>query len=387
LIVENVPYAMDHRLRKQVDALVTTGHVVTVVCPRHPDHGASSAVRILDYPAAPAGASAVDFVVEYAWSWLCTAMLVVRASLTTGFDILQIAGSPDVFFTLGVLARWMGKAVIFDQRDLAPETYLARFSRKDAVYRLLLWLERRSYGTADHVLVVNQSLKDVATGRGQVDPAAVTIVGNGPVLAMTSPVIEGGIDTVKLDSSPRVRPELTLVWVGVIGPQDHLNLAVRAFAELVTTAGSIDCRFVVIGEGDARADAEALSSELGIRSLITFTGWLDPSATFAHLATADIGVDSNLDAFVSPVKVMEYMAFSLPVVAFDTRETRLLTQDAALLAAPGDVAGLADAMKRLVLDSSLRVQLGQRGRRQVEQVVAWDRQRPHYLEVYRSLLS
>jgi hypothetical protein len=107
----------------------------------------------------------------------------VRALVTTGFDVLQIAGSPDIFFTLGAPARWLGKSVIFDQRDLAPETYVARFGRQDAVYRLLLWLERRSYAAADHVIVVNQSLKDVAVARGGIPPVSVTIVGNGPVLA------------------------------------------------------------------------------------------------------------------------------------------------------------------------------------------------------------
>jgi hypothetical protein len=174
-----------------------------------------TAVRVLDYPAAPGGPSAVNFVLEYGWSWLCTTVLVVRALLTTGFDVLQIAGSPDIFFTLGVPARWLGKSIIFDQRDLAPETYVARFGRQDAVYRLLLWLERRSYAAADRVLVVNQSLKDVALARGCVAPANITVVGNGPVLSS----IDAAVATYNSagHTSPR-RPdnaELVAVWVWV----------------------------------------------------------------------------------------------------------------------------------------------------------------------------
>jgi glycosyltransferase involved in cell wall biosynthesis len=140
-----------------------------------------------------------------------------------------------------------------------------------------------------------------------------------------------------------------------------------------------------MGEGDARAECQALAADLGIESMVTFTGWLDAAAIFRHLAAADIGVDSNLDAFVTPVKVMEYLAFSLPVVAFDTRETRLLTGESALLVAPGDVTALALAMERLVSDTSLRQRLGRSGRRRAEELIAWDRQEPRYLEVYRSL--
>jgi glycosyltransferase involved in cell wall biosynthesis len=342
-------------------------------------------VRVLDYPAAPGGSSAGSFLLEYGWSWLCTTVLVARALLTTGFDVLQIAGGPDIFFTISVPARWLGKSIIFDQRDLAPETYVARFGRKDALYQLLLWLERRSYAASDRVLVVNQSLKDVAAARGGVAPVNITVVGNGPVLASIGAAVDSynraghGSDR-PLDSAGPV-----VVWVGVIGPQDHLEIAIRAFAELIRATGRTDCRMLVIGEGDARAECEVLTAELDIRTSVTFTGWLDEEATFAHLAAADIGVDSNLDAFVTPVKVMEYMAFSLPVVAFDTRETRLLTQDAALLVAPGDVSGLAEAMEQLVTNPLLRQQLGESGRQRVEQTVAWDRQEQRYLEVYRSL--
>ena len=385
LVVENIAFARDHRLGKQVDALIASGHIVTVVSPRHPAHAAMSAVRVLDYPAAPGGTSAVSFVLEYGWSWLCTTGLVARALLTTGFDVLQIAGSPDIFFTLSVPARWLGKRTIFDQRDLAPETYVARFGRQDVVYRLLLWLERRSYAASDRVIVVNQSLRDIAVARGGVAPRNITIVGNGPVLASINEAVDAHNSAGPGNVRRHDRPELVLVWVGVIGPQDHLDLAIRAFATLIRATGRNDCRLLVIGEGDARANAEALAAELGIRSEVTFTGWLDARATFSHLAAADIGVDSNLDAFVTPVKVMEYMAFSLPVVAFDTRETRLLTGNAALLVAPGDVAGLAAAMEELVSNPSLRQQLGETAHLRVEQTVAWDRQQQRYLEVYRSL--
>ena len=72
-----------------------------------------------------------------------------------------------------------------------------------------------------------------------------------------------------------------------------------------------------------------------------FTGRLPPQEVFRYLATADLGVDASLQADVSPVKVFEYMAFGLAVVAFDLRETRALSGSGAMLVEPGDTDALA----------------------------------------------
>ncbi|MDQ1632751.1 MAG: hypothetical protein QOC80_2723, partial [Frankiaceae bacterium] len=150
--------------------------------------------------------------------------------------------------------------------------------------------------------------------------------------------------------------------------------------------GRRDCQFAFVGDGDARADLERLAAELGIEQWVDFPGWADEDLAFTYLSTADLGLEPNLEEVVSPVKVQEYMAFQLPVVAFDLPETRRVAAPAALLAAPGDVDGFADAIEVLLDDPGRRSALGCSGRRHVEQQLAWDRQRETYLEVWRDLL-
>jgi asparagine synthase (glutamine-hydrolysing) len=84
-------------------------------------------------------------------------------------------------------------------------------------------------------------------------------------------------------------------------------------------------------------------------------------------------------------KTMEYMAFALPVVAFDLRETRFSAGNAAVYATPNDVSELAQLLVDLMDDEPRRREMGMAGRARVEKELAWDHQSPLYVEVYESL--
>ena len=84
-------------------------------------------------------------------------------------------------------------------------------------------------------------------------------------------------------------------------------------------------------------------------------------------------------------KTMEYMAFELPVVAFDLKETRVSADDAAVYVLPNDVAAYARAIAELLDDPERRRRMGERGRRRVVDVLAWRHQAPRYVGAYERL--
>jgi glycosyltransferase involved in cell wall biosynthesis len=86
-------------------------------------------------------------------------------------------------------------------------------------------------------------------------------------------------------------------------------------------------------------------------------------------------------------KTMEYMAYELPVVAFDLVETRVSAQDAAVYVRPNDVVAYGDAIVELVDDPDRRSWLGKLGRERVEDVLAWSHQAARYVSVYERLLG
>jgi len=84
-------------------------------------------------------------------------------------------------------------------------------------------------------------------------------------------------------------------------------------------------------------------------------------------------------------KSMEYMAFELPVVAFDLKETRVSVAAASVYETPNDVREYAEAIAGLLNDEAKRALLGKLGRERVEQELAWSHQERAYLDVYQRL--
>jgi len=378
LMVENVSLARDHRLRKHATALVEAGVDVTVICQRDPGNYDLPGVRVFDYPAPAEGTTKLGFIREYLYSLTMAASLTMRAMLTGGVDVIQVSSTPDIYFVLAAPLKLLRRKVVFDFKDLSPETYEARYGRRDGLmYRLLIRFERASIRTAHRVVAVNASVRDVAIRRGGVVPARVVVVGNGPRLCETT------------RRAPR--PELRrghrhlCVLAGMMGPQDSIDLAVDAITHLVHKLGRTDCAFTFLGVGDAVPDAERMVRERGLERWVTFPGWVTRDEVAEYLSTADLGIEPNVEGFVTPVKAMEYMAFGLPFVAFDVPETRLIAGNAAALAPVGDVAAFAERMEQLLADSDLRARLGHAGRRAVEHSLAWDHQRVSYVALVEEL--
>jgi glycosyltransferase involved in cell wall biosynthesis len=378
LLTENLPLAQDHRLRKQVASLLGAGFEVTVVCRRHPGNHAIPGAVVRDYPSPAEVASKFGYLREYGWSLACAGWQVLRCLRAEGFDAIQVASTPDIYFLLTRPLRRMGKRVVFDARDLSPEIYTRRFGANGgAIPMVLRWIERLSYRAADRVLAVNYSVAEVATARGGVHPSRVEIVGNGPVMA----------DVMAPARAPHPGQGPLCCWVGVMGPQDGVELALQAIALLEKAGRGHGARFVFAGAGDALPSLRRLTTALGLDGVVSFPGWLEPAQVRALLDQADIGLEPNLEDFVTPVKAMEYMAHGLAVVAFDLRETRNIIGPEARLAVPGDVADFADCLEALLSDPVGRWRLGHQGHLRAESLLAWERQEPRYIGLYQQLLS
>ena len=135
----------------------------------------------------------------------------------------------------------------------------------------------------------------------------------------------------------------------------------------------------------------ALRDELGLAGHVEFTGRAPDELVARILSTADVGLSPDpknpLNDVSTMNKTMEYMAFELPVVAFDLRETRVSAGDAGVYVTPNDVHDYAEAIVALMDDEPRRARLGKLGRVRVEQELAWSHQERAYLGVYRRLIG
>jgi len=380
LIVENIPLGIDIRVRKQVRDLLGAGYRVSVVTRRDPQNApylGLPGMKVLEYPAPPEPGSAGGYVREYGAAFAWAAALSLGVRLRGRVDVVQLCQPPDVYFPMGWLLRWSGAKVVIDQRDLMPELFAARYEQpRQAVVSALRWLERRTQRVGHKTICVNEYLRDRLIGAGA-SGDRVAVVRNGPVL--------GRVERTVADPALRGGHQFLCCWIGKMGRQDRVDLLLRAIAHIVTDLGRTDCRFAILGDGEALDELRSESVRLGIEPWVTFPGWLPEEQVFTYLATADLGLDTSLQNEVSPVKVMEYMAFGVPFVAFDLQETRVIGAGASALIAPGDVERLAREIVTLLDDPARRTEMGEQGRRRVREDLAWERQAPVYLDVIDSL--
>ena len=182
-----------------------------------------------------------------------------------------------------------------------------------------------------------------------------------------------------------------VAYIGVMGPQDGVDLAVRAAAHVVHDLGREDVAFTFMGAGDCYDEIVALRDELGLQDYLELPGRVPDDTVFDVLSTAAVGLSPDpknpLNDVSTMNKTLEYMAFELPVVAFDLKETRVSAGDAATYIESGDVAAYARAIVELLDDDDKREAMGKAGRVRIEEELGWPYQRDAYVGVYDTLVG
>jgi glycosyltransferase involved in cell wall biosynthesis len=386
IILENESVPGDRRVWDECRTLAEAGYGVSIICRRPPGEPAyeeRDGVVIHRYAEPPAARGRLGFAYEFAYSWVRTTALSVRLLAGEGFDAIQACNPPDTYFALAWPFKLLGKPFVFDHHDLSPELYEGRFGAGGLLHRGLRLLERATFRTADHVIATNDSYRDVALARGRKRPEQVTVVRNGPDMRRMRPHAP----------NPALRHgrDLLCCYVGVMEPQDGVDLALRAAHHVVHELDRHDCHFAFLGDGHSLPQLRRLAHELELDDYVTFTGWARDDVLIDYLSTADLGLqpdpkDPHTDVSTM-VKTVEYMGFELPVVAFDLAETRASAGDAAVYATPNEVADFARLVDELLDDPARRAEMGAIGGRRVRERLAWDHQKLAYLGVWARLLG
>jgi len=385
ILLQNEPVPSDRHVWNQSTALARAGYDVSVVCPEGEDRDRGSfeqrdGVAIHRYRPLRAGEGIAGYVLEYAAALWSMRRLARRLARERPFDLVHACSPPDFLLLAALSLRRGGARFVFDHHDLTPELFLTRFGG-GLLHRATLLAEQVAFRSADAILSVNDSYRRVAIERGRRDPDDVAVVRTGPDLSRFLP-------REPEPALKRGKPFL-LSYAGVMGPQDGVDHALRALAEL--RALRDDWHAVFMGDGEVLEEMRALAAELGLGERVEFTGWVEHDTIGRVLSTSDVCLapdpSNPLNDVSSMVKISEYMAMSRPMVSYDLAESRFGAGQAALFAAPGDHAAFARLVSELLDDPERRAAMGGAGRQRVEEVLAWEHQERALLAAYSRALA
>lgn len=274
----------------------------------------------------------------------------------------------ELFHTAGIeLARALAvPSVLFVPATLvweAREWGVARPGWGAALERVG---ERPALRAADVVACGTDAVAEQAVRLGT-PPDRVLVTPTGVDLDLFSDPLDRGAARRRLGIGDR----FVVGWVGSFRGFHSLDVIVDAVAQLEGTT------LLLVGDGPERSAVEDRARRLGVD--VRCTGTVPHADLPAHLAAMDAAVVAARagPAFhYSPLKLAEYLAAGLPVVAPAVSHLQARLEDGvdALLVPPGDTAALVAALVRLRDDPGARAEMGAAALRSAAREWSWDRQ-------------
>jgi glycosyltransferase involved in cell wall biosynthesis len=363
ILLENLPYPQDRRVRLEAETLRSVGATVTVLAPAAANQRPREIISEVDvrrFFRHSEGAGLGGYLREYLSAFYHFARLLREVRAESRIDVIHACTPPDIFFPLGWLYRLTGTRFVFDHHDLSPELFLekggTRWSLLYWAIRLAEWLSFRS---ASVVIASSKPIADQARRRGGLSPDRVFLVRTG--------VREDLWRETTVEMVPRRKDHAVIGYIGVMSHHDGLDLLVEAARVIRYDLGRSDIRWLLIGDGPERTVIETRIADLRMRDLFRFTGFVSGEAELGKLLReADVCVTPDpltpFNASCLMAKVLDYLAAGRAQVAFPLPETREVAGTSALYVNQNSASAFAHRILELVDDGSLRRRLEEEAR-------------------------
>jgi glycosyltransferase involved in cell wall biosynthesis len=388
MIVENLPVPFDRRVWSEASTLSRHGYEVSIICPKGP--GATASFEIIDGIAVyrhwlpTEGRGVLGYLAEYSAALFWEFVLSLKVLTTRGFDVVHACNPPDLIFVVGAFHKFLfGKSFIFDQHDINPELYEAKFGQRGFLWRVMVLLERITFALSDVSIATNQSYRAIAIERGRMNPDRVFVVRSGPNLSR--------VRSLRPDPAWKKGRKFLVAYVGVIGKQEGIDLLLEAITHIRKGRNRDDVQFVIVGSGPELEEVKKLATAHKLDDLVTFTGRVDDATLFTILSTADVCVNPDRPNAMNDKstmnKIMEYMALGKPIVQFDLTEGRVSAGEASLYARNTDTADFGDKVLELVDDPVRRDRMGAFGQKRIHDELSWDHETANLLGAYEKAFN
>jgi len=243
---------------------------------------------------------------------------------------------------------------------------------------LLRWRAGRMFhhnlSAADCIICVSEPLKAHLVTAWHMPAEKIVVFPNGVDVQHFHPDAEERSQVRASLGVDEINP--LVLFVGNFYDWHDVPTLLDSFAQLL--ASQPDVRLVLVGDGATRQAMEQRAADLGIGHAVRFTGLVPHAEVPRLMAAADVAVAPypplRHDLWLSPLKLFEYMASGVAVIASDVGQLAEVMRDGSngLMVPPGDTSAMVAALRRLIDDAALRSRLGEQARKDAVQKHSWE---------------
>jgi glycosyltransferase involved in cell wall biosynthesis len=367
-ILTSVHIPFDGRIfHKEAKSLARAGYEVVLIA-RHDKEEVVDGVRVVPLPPPK---NRVQRMTRVLWR-------LYRLALRENAEVYHFH-DPELMI-VGLLLKRRGKKVIWDVHEHYPNSildkhYIARPLRR-LVGRSFDLFERAVVRFFDYVIYTTPSVG----ARYQTMKVRSGRIENYPI--------------IKLSESFAKNPQEKIVYLGGMSRMRGLLEVVEAFA--VVAQKYPRWELCLVGSYSPASFENELKDRvhaLGIQARVKFIPWVPYEEKERLSSQAAMGVITYLpysnNTSCLPNKLFDYMLVSLPVIASNFPLYREVVEPnhCGLIVDPSQPAEIARAMEYLIEHPQEARQMGENGRRAVQERYSWEKESAKLLEIYEAVLQ
>lgn len=238
----------------------------------------------------------------------------------------------------------------------APLAYEREHEPDEKLYLkwLAYYIEKKACCDAFKTIVVSTPLKDYLLEKG-VPEKKIKVLVNG---ANTDKFFPQEKNISLLEEQGFSENDIVVGFVGILRPWHGIDLLLKAMQKVCSK--NADCKLLIVGDGPIRQELEEQIVELKIQDNVVITGRVPHDEICKYISLFDVAVSPKTTFYASPMKILEYMAQSKPVVAPEIPNIRdiVKNRETGLLFVDNDPVSLTEALMELISDEHLRKVIG-----------------------------
>lgn len=343
-------YDIDSRVKRQAEFVADLGWEVDIIAlkSRFSNLKKHENIKLYELLVAKQRGSFIRYLFQYSLFSMLAFIVVTYLFITRRYCAIQVHNLPDFLVFSALIPKILGCPVMLDMHEITPEFFIYKYniSQNNILIKILKFIEKLSIGFSNHVITVNESIRDLLISRG-ISPSKI------------STILDSADERIfvahekKKDTS-----NFILLYHGTLTKLYGIDIAIKAIS-LIPEEKRKSIELRIAGDGPEEENLKKLTSELNLNGAVKFLGNHPLNEIPELLNQCDAGIcpttDNELTKYSLSTKLLEYVYMGKPVIA-----SRLLTyqkyfKDSSLLYFnPGDEKDLSEKILQLSSGEELR---------------------------------